>query len=249
MTKQNDLILALKCEQARRSFWCYCKLKAPDFYKESRTYLKQFCNNLQDFFYGDKKVLVINMPPRHGKSRTLTLFVQWILGKYSTHKVMTGSYNETLSTTFAKQVRDSIQEEDGIFSKVFPDIEIKYGEASMSKWALKGSEESNYLATSPTGIATGFGCNLMIIDDLIKNALEAYTQTVLEKHIEWFDNTMLQRTEKGFKIIIVMTRWAENDLAGYILREYANDVIHVNYKAVQEDGSMLCDEVLSKDDY
>ena len=67
---------------------------------------------------------------------------------------MTGSYNETLSSTFAKQVRDSIQEEDGIFSKVFPDTKIKYGEASASKWALKGSEEANYLATSPTGTAT-----------------------------------------------------------------------------------------------
>ena len=88
----------------------------------------------------------------------------------------------------------------------------------------------------------------MIIDDLIKNAQEAYNETVLQKHIDWFNNTMLSRTENGFKLIIIMTRWSSNDLAGYILANYDN-VRHINYKAIQEDGSMLCEEVLSKKDY
>lgn len=236
-------------ELARRSFWEYCKLKAPDFYMESRTYLKEFCNQLQDFLNSDKKVIVINMPPRHGKSRTLTLFVQWCLGKNAHYKIMTGSYNEILSGTFAKSVRDTIQEEDGIFSKVFPNVKIKYGEASMKKWALDGNEEANYLATSPKGTATGFGCNLMIIDDLIKTAKEAYNELLLEEHQNWFTNTMLSRTETGFKIIIVMTRWTTNDLAGFILDKYKDEVIHINYKAIQDDGSMLCDEVLNKEDF
>ena len=236
-------------ELARRSFWEYCKLKAPDFYMESRTYLKEFCNQLQDFLNSDKKVIVINMPPRHGKSRTLTLFVQWCLGKNASYRIMTGSYNEILSGTFAKAVRDAIQEEDGIFSKVFPSVKIKYGEASMKKWALDGSEQANYLATSPKGTATGFGCNLMIIDDLIKTDKEAYNEILLEEHQNWFTNTMLSRTETGFKIIIVMTRWATNDLAGFILDRYEGNVIHINYKAVQDDGSMLCAEVLNKEEF
>lgn len=236
-------------ELARRSFWEYCKLKAPDFYMESRTYLKEFCNQLQDFLNSEKKVIVINMPPRHGKSRTLTLFVQWCLGKNASYRIMTGSYNEILSGTFAKAVRDAIQEEDGIFSKVFPSVKIKYGEASMKKWALDGSEQANYLATSPKGTATGFGCNLMIIDDLIKTDKEAYNEILLEEHQNWFTNTMLSRTETGFKIIIVMTRWASNDLAGFILDRYEGNVIHINYKAVQDDGSMLCAEVLNKEEF
>lgn len=236
-----------KYELARRNFWEYCKLKAPDFYIEGRTYLKEFCNELQDFLLCPTKVLVVNMPPRHGKSRTLTLFVQWCLGRNIHYKIMTGSYNEILSGTFAKAVRDAIQEEDGIFSKVFINVKVKYGEASVKKWALEGNEEANYLATSPKGTATGFGCLLMIIDDLIKTADEAYNELLLEKHIEWFNNTMLSRTETGFKIIIVMTRWCTNDLSGYILENY--DCIHINYKAVQDDGSMLCDDVLTKEDF
>lgn len=237
-----------KYELARRYFWDFCKIKAPDFYLDNRKYLKEMANELQNFIESNKKILVINIPPRHGKSRTATLLVQWLLGKNPKTKIMTGSYNETLSTSFAKQVRDSIAEEDGVFEKIFPNTKIKYGEASMNKWALDGSQEANYLATSPTGTSTGFGCNVMIIDDLIKTSEEAYNESVLEKHKDWFNNTMLQRTEKGFKIIIIMTRWCTNDLAGYILNNY-DDVVHINYKAVNEDGTMLCSDILSKEDF
>lgn len=146
-------------ELSRRSFWEYCKIKAPDFYTENRKYLKDFCIKLQEFYFDTKKkIIVINMPPRHGKSRTIGLFTQWLLGNNNRLKIMTGSYNETLSETFAKSVRDSILEEDGIFGKIFPKTKIKYGEASIKKWALAGNQEANYLATSPTGTATGFGC-------------------------------------------------------------------------------------------
>ena len=165
---------------------------------------------------------------------------------------MTGSYNETLSSTFAKQVRDMIATEQTqgitVYRDIFPDTKIKYGEASMNKWALEGSQVANYLATSPTGTATGFGADLIVIDDLIKNSEEAYNSNVLEKHIEWFTNTMLSRTEKGFKLIIIMTRWASNDLAGFILSNY-DYVVHINYKAINDDGTPLDEGTLSLEDF
>jgi predicted phage terminase large subunit-like protein len=236
-------------ELARRNFFSYCKLKAPDFYIVDRTYLKDMCDRLQEFIEDDdKKILVINVPPRHGKSRTATLLTQWLLGNNNRLKIMTGSYNEDVSSSFSKQVRDAISEEDGIFGKIFADTKIKYGESQIKKWALDGNQEANYLATSPTGTATGFGCNIMIIDDLIKNAEEAYNEMTLEKQWTWFTDTMLSRTETGFKIIIIMTRWASKDLAGRILDNYDN-VTHINYIAVQEDGSMLCEDILSKEDF
>lgn len=249
---RQELIYQARLELARRDFWEYCKLTAPDFYKESRPFLKDMCYQLQDFYESDEKVLVINLPPRHGKSRTATQFVKWLFGKNPLLKVMTGSYNETLSTTFAKAVRDTILEEKtkGIlaYSDIFPKTKIKRGESSANKWALEGSEQTNYLATSPNGTATGFGCNIMIIDDLIKSSAEAFNENILVKHQDWFDNTMLSRTENGFKLIIIMTRWATNDLAGYILNNYQN-VRHINYKALNEDSSMLCDEILSAEDF
>ena len=252
MIDRKELARLAKIELSKRDFWEYCKFVAPDFYKEDRPFLKDLCESLQRFYESDNKILVINMPPRHGKSRTATLLVQWLFGQNPRDKVMTGSYNETLSSTFAKQVRDKIAEEPTlgmtVYSDIFPDTRIKKGEASASKWALHGSEQTNYLATSPTGTATGFGCTIMIIDDLIKNVEEAYNELTLQKQVDWFNNTMLSRTETGFKLIIIMTRWATGDLAGYILENF-HDVQHINYKAVQDDGSMLCPDILSEDDY
>jgi predicted phage terminase large subunit-like protein len=239
---------------SRREFWQYCKFTSPDFYKQDRIFLQDLAEKLQWFIEeAEEQIMVVNMPPRHGKSRTATKFVQWLFGKYGAKiKVMTGSYNETLSSTFAKQVRDCIAEQPTlgvtVYNDIFPDTNIKYGEAAVQKWALEGSQQANYLATSPTGTATGFGCNIMIIDDLIKNAEEAYNENTLKKLQSWFTDTMLSRTENGFKIIVIMTRWSSDDLAGFILQEYEN-VVHINYKAVQADGTMLCPAILSKADY
>lgn len=251
---KNILRYYARLELCRRSFWEYCKFTSPDFYTEDRHFLRDLAEKLQWFVEeAEEQIMVINMPPRHGKSRTGTNFVKWLFGHYGAGiKVMTGSYNETLSSTFAKQVRDSISEQKTlgvtVYGDIFPGTRIKYGEAAAQKWALEGSQQANYLATSPTGTATGFGCNIMIIDDVIKNAEEAYNASRLKQLQSWFTDTMLSRTENGFKVICIMTRWSTEDLAGFILANY-DSVVHINYKAVQDDGSMLCEDILSRKDY
>jgi predicted phage terminase large subunit-like protein len=241
-----------KCELARRNLYEYCKLRFPDFYKEDREYLKTMCQEIQTFIEEDEnKFLVINIAPRHGKSLTMKNTVEWMLGINPKLKIMTGSYNETLSGSFAKQVRDTIQElkvdSKLVYSDIFPFTKIKYGEASASMWALSSSQEKNYLATSPTGTATGFGAHILLIDDLIKNAEEAYNENVLDKQWDWFTNTMLSRTEGNWKVIIIMTRWAEKDLAGRILQNYDN-VKQIIFPVIDND-IMLCEEILSYEDY
>ena len=239
---------------AQKDFWSFCKLMMPKFYKEEREYLYEFCSSLQDFVENsDKHFLVINLPPRHGKSLTAQLFTAWLFGLNNQNKVMTASYNETLSTTFARSVRNMIQTQkvdDGIvYSDIFPNTKVKYGEASAQMWTLEGSSMINYLATSPKGTATGFGARYLIVDDLIKSAEDAYNENVLDSHQEWFNNTFLSRTENPWKVIIIMTRWAEGDLAGRVLSAFSDDVEHISYKAVQDDGSMLCDDLLNRADY
>lgn len=252
----DEIIKQAKLELARREFFFYCHLKAPDFYKYDRAFLVDLCNDLQEFMENEDEVLILNLPPRHGKSRTVGLLVEWLLGKDINTKIMTGSYNEMLSTTFSKNVRNDIQEARGdkdkiIYSDIFPGVRIKQGDGAMNLWSLEGGY-NNYLATSPGGTATGFGCSLMIIDDLIKNSEEAFNENVLEKQWDWFTQTMLSRLEEGGKTIIIMTRWASGDLAGRALEHYAEEgkkVKHITMKAVQEDGSMLCDEILSRKSY
>lgn len=256
MVNKDVIIRGAKIELAKRKFFYYCNLKAPDFYKNDRKFLIDLCTQLQDFYESDEEVLIVNMPPRHGKSRTVGCFVEWILGVNQKEKIMTGSYNETLSTSFSKNVRNTIMEEKSdvdqvVYSDIFPGVTIQRGDGAMNMWSLANGY-NNYLATSPTGTATGFGASLLIIDDLIKNAAEAYNADVLAKHWDWFTNTMLSRLEEGGKIIIIMTRWHSDDLAGKALAHYTETgakVRHISYKALQEDGSMLCDEILSKRSY
>nr|DAN05600.1 MAG TPA: Terminase [Caudoviricetes sp.] len=244
----------LKYELARREFFYYCHLQAPDFYRKDRDYLVELCNTLQEFYEDpDAKVLIMNMPPRHGKSRTAQMAAKWILGKKPIEKIMTGSYNATLSTTFAKNVRNDIQEVKAdenrvVYTDIFPDVRIKRGDASMDMWSLEGGYNS-YLATSPSGTATGFGASILIIDDIIKNAEEAYNENTKAKHWDWFTNTMLSRLEEGGKIIIIMTRWASDDLAGRAIEHFGDKAKVITMKALQDDGTMLCDDILSYESY
>jgi len=245
-----------KMELANREFFYFCQAMAPDFYTEDRQYLKDLCETLQDFYESQDDIQIINLPPRHGKSRTASLFTQWVFGKNQQEKVMTGSYNETLSTTFSKAVRDSIGTvkadlERIIYRDVFPGVRIKKGDGAMNLWSLEGGY-NNYLATSPTGTATGFGASLMILDDLIKNADEANNEATLDKHWTWFTDTMLSRLEEGGKIIIIMTRWATGDLAGKAFEHFQQEkkkVRLMTMKALQDDETMLCDAILSRESY
>lgn len=245
-----------KIAYATMDFFSYCNLKAPDFYQEDRGFLVSVCNDFQSFYESDEDVLVLNMPPRHGKSRTAGCFVEWALGNNQNEKIMLGSYNEALSTTFSKNVRDTITELKGdddkiVYSDIFPGVTIKYGDSAMNKWSLENGY-NNYLATSPKGTSTGFGATLMIIDDLIKSALEANNADVLEQQWTWFTDTMMSRLEEGGKIIIIMTRWHSDDLAGRALRHFTKlgmKVRHICYKALQDDGTMLCKQILSRRSY
>lgn len=246
--------LGARLELSRRKFLDYCKLRYPRFYTDDRAYLAEVCHRLQAFMeQNTKRFLIVNMPPRHGKSFTAKNFTEWLFGQNNQIKIMTGSYNELLSTTFARQVRNTIEEKSAgnrvVYNDIFPDTRVKYGEASASIWSLDGCDEKSYLATSPTGTATGFGANVIVVDDIIKNSEEAYNELVLEKQWSWFTNTMMQRTEgNDWKVIIIMTRWATNDLAGMIIDSYP-DVELVTYKAIQDDGSMLCDDILTRLDF
>lgn len=245
----------LQCELARRDFWEYCKLIAPDFYKEDRPFLRDKCKQYQEFWNGPEQYLIDNEPPRHGKSRTAQLFVQWLIGSFPGVKIVTGSYNETLSTTFSKSVRNRIAEKKAdnhlVYSDIFPDITIRKGDGAANLWGIEGQETYSYLATSPTGTVTGFGADLVLIDDVIKNAYEARNENIKEQHWRWYNDTMFSRLEGRRKILIVMTRWATDDLAGRLLAmldKRGAKYRHIIYRAW--DGvKMLCPEILNYAEY
>lgn len=259
---KNDLIehiiiqRSLAVKKARRDFWSFCCLLYPEFYKDTRPYLKDLCTTLQAFYEDEikKQILIINMPPRHGKTFTARLFVLWVFGQDPRTKIITGSYNQILSGLFAQQTRDGILvENEGVkqeyFHDIFPDTFIKQGDAAKGFWSLDGSEEKNYLATSPGGTSTGIGANFVIVDDIIKNNEEASNELVKDKHWEWYNNTLVQRMERPRKQILIMTRWASDDLVGKMIDKKPDKCHVITYKAVNEDKTMLCDEIMNYQEY
>jgi len=246
----------LAIRKARKDFWAFCRLMYPEFYKDDRVYLEGLCKTLQAFYEGriDKPILIINMPPRHGKTFTARLFVLWMFGQDSKTKIITGSYNQILSGLFAQQTRDGILVENEnvknlYFTDIFPETKIKQGDAAKGFWSLDGSEEKNYLATSPGGTSTGIGANYVIVDDIIKGSEEANNERAKEKQWEWYNNTLVQRMERPRKQILIMTRWASDDLVGRMIEKKPDRCHVVTYKAVNEDKSMLCEEIMNYAEY
>lgn len=242
-----------KYAAARDSYWEFAKLKNPKFYKEDRWHLKSIANTLQALVedriirfvaepewhiaskdeiaqlqesgtrYHICKKMMMNIPPRHGKSYNLSEFEQWYLAKDKEGSVITVSYNDILSGRFSANVRDGIDatkidQKVTIFSDIFPNVKIKPGDGAKNLWALIGRFFS-YLGTGFGGTITGIGCKLGVIDDPVKNSKEAFSVSVLEGQHDWYVDTFLSRIEEGGYQIVNMTRWSTKDLCGRLLED------------------------------
>ena len=234
----------------------------PNFFMPHRQYQDEICYAMQAIF--EKKlrnengqpytILIINLPPGFGKSYTAVLFATWAFGQSIKNQVITVSYNQTLSTRFAKSVRDSIEDEEMkgyddyfVVNSFFPDVKIKTGDGSMSIWSLEGAYMS-YLATSFDGAITGMRGNIGIIDDPLKNAEEALNERVKEKHWDFYKNTFSSRMLDGAIQVIIQTRWATDDLAGILLKEFPERCYVLKMPALNENGKSLCEDLYSTND-
>lgn len=258
------LLREKKIRESRNSFWTYCKTLSPDFYKEDRHHLKTICNTLQSLYEGKLrnpltnkiyKKLALSIPPRYGKSRTLTNFASWILGKNQEERIITCSYNDELATDFSKFTRNIIQEKrdksyEIVYSDIFPNVKIKYGTASYKQWALDG-QYFTYKGAGLGGAITGKGASLLVADDLIKGAEEAFNANELKSIWTWYTGTFLSRAEEGAIQILCMTRWSKNDPIGKLLDGQTKDEWYVLEMQAYDEltDEMLCPELLSKDSY
>lgn len=240
---------------ARRNLYDFCCVRVPKIYNKV-DYLKELCDIMQEFIYDDNELLVVNLPPRHAKSLTATYFVQWLFGVDSSVKVMTASYNERLSRRFSKSTRNGISETkvkggNIVYSDIFPKTKIAYGSASVDLWKLANNNYENYLATSPTSTATGLGADFIIIDDIIKSAYEANHSQKKQEHYDWFTDTMYSRLEGKRKVMLIMTRWASDDLAGRLIELYEeqNRKYIVFSRKAFNNGKMLNENILSLNAY
>ena len=250
---------AIDIELSRRSFWEYEKYINRSFFLENRWHLKELAITLEKLYRGELlkpdgtpySKLIINLPPRLGKTYTIINNCQWMLGDNNENRIITVSYNEILSGRLSKAVRGGIEivsvGDLPCFVDVFPDTKIKQGDAAAGLWSLEG-QHFNYLGGSPGGTIIGMGGNIGIIDDLIKNEYEANNDETREKHWRFYTDTFLSRLEKGAIQIVVATRWHKEDLCGRLLKAEPGEWYVLSREAMR-DGKMLCNDLLNMKDY
>lgn len=159
--------------------------------------------------------LIVTMPPRHGKSELVSKFTPaWFLGNFPDKKVMLASYADSFAAQWGRKARDVIKDNSELFG-----VKVNTETSGGQFWELVGHDGVMVTAGVGGGL-TGKGAHFLIIDDPVKNAEEAQSENVREAHWDWWRSTVRTRLQKDACVILVMTRWHEDDLAG---RMIAND--------------------------
>ena len=215
-----------KAESARSDFMTYCQMVWPEFVNgRHHGIMAEKFNRLAS---GDLKRLIVNMPPRHTKSEFGSyLLPSWLMGRKPTLKIMQTTHTAELAFRFGRKTRNLMNTEEyrGIF-----DVELRADSQAAGRWETsKGGE---YFAAGVGGAVTGRGADLLIIDDP-HSEQDALSPTALEHAYEWYTSGPRQRLQPGGSIVIIMTRWAENDLTGKLLRQQARDILADKWEVVE----------------
>ena len=199
----------------------------------------------EDIASGQKKRVIVNIAPRHGKSELISyLAPAWFLGKYPQKKVIMASHTADLAVNFGRRVRNLVGSE--AYRDIFPQIELQADSKSASRWGTNFNGE--YFAIGVGGALAGRGADLFIIDDphSEQEAKQGRPDVFLPAW-EWFQSGPIQRLMPGGAIVIVMTRWSKLDLTGQILNhmtqnEEADQWEIVEFPAILPSGKPLWPE-------
>lgn len=156
--------------------------------------------------------LMVNMPPRHGKSELITRAAPaWFLTRYPTKRVIITGYEADFAADFGRDARRYIDE----YGESFGVVSDK-SMTSKSNWGLMNG--GGLKTAGAGGSIVGKGADFFVIDDPVKNSEEADSAVIRESHWQWYTGTILTRLEPGGVIVMVMTRWHEDDLGGRVLQ-------------------------------
>jgi len=259
----NFTLLDIKLELARKSFWHFFLTFEPEFYTKDKTHLIKLCDTLEDFHFGrllkdngePYTKVMIRIPPQHGKSRTLVNFTKWALGLNVNERIITASNTDSQATDFSRFTRDGIMgiknlPDQIVYSDIFPDTKLKRGDSAVQKWALEG-QHFNYLGVGVNGLVTGKGATLRIMDDIVKGAEQALSDTAMDKLWVWLTGTFSSRNSAGdgeeVKEIFCATLWGERD-PQFRLADTEGDEWYILSMPVYDADTdeMLCERLLSR---
>lgn len=249
----DDQEIALRARFCRESYPAYCYYVHGGRWIDSRfhTFLAR---TVQEFIEEDTghpyDVLVLSTPPQHGKSMTVTeTLPSWYTGKYPDRRCIVACYSDDFAGRFGRRNRQKLRD---------------YGQSLFGIRLAKSTDRDIEIADHGGSIIfrgiqsgiTGSSAELIVVDDPVKNRAEADSPTYRDRVWEEWENSILTRHQAGTKIIVIQTRWHEDDLAGRIIeREPHVKVVNIPVEAEDNDplgrlpGQALCPEIGKGDDW
>ena len=196
--KQKDDKVKLPPEK----FQQYLVETVPEGWNVSAKHIKLICEHLDKVVKGEIKRLAIHMPPRHGKTETITVrFGAYWLEKNPFDNVLVTGYNERIARRFSRKSRNIVKERRPLSSD----------NSAVDEWSLE--EGGTFLARGVGSPPTGIGMKLILIDDPIRSREDAESTIIRNKTWDWYQDDLYTRLEPGGAIVMVCTRWHEDDIA------------------------------------
>lgn len=167
---------------------------------------------------GEISRLMICMPPRHGKSELASRrFPAFCLGRRADRQIIAATYNADFANDFGREVRNIVASPE--YSALF-DTSLAADSKAANRWHT--NEHGMYVAAGVGTAMTGRGANILLIDDPFKDRQEADSEITRQRVWDWYTSTAYTRLMPGGAIIVINTRWHDDDLSGRLLAEQEN---------------------------
>lgn len=197
---------------ARKSIAGYADLTSRGTWKAAGFH-DVLCAKLEAVERGELDRLIVNLPPRHGKSALISeTFPSWYLGRNPDKRVICTAYDQALAERFGRFNRLKLDE----YGPALWGVSVSKSKASQTDWEIQGRAGGMRSVAIGAGI-TGHGADLLIIDDPHKSAAEADSETYRERIWQEWQQTLSTRLHAGGRVVVVATRWHEDDLCGRLI--------------------------------
>lgn len=184
---------------------------------------------------GEITRLIITMPPRSGKTMLVSqYFPAWYLGRNPDEQIIYATYSFERANDVGREVRNLFL--SPVHNRVFTGCKISTDSKGANKFSL--DQGGNYFAVGVGSAVTGRGANVFIMDDLIKGQEDADSAISRQAMINWFNSVAYTRLMPKNAIILIMTRWRFDDIAGYLIDETAHEGWHIiNFPAIADEDN------------
>ena len=193
---------------------CYAVAMWPRF--ELAAHHQLIVERLEALERGEIPRLMIFLPPRHGKSLLASqIFPAWYLGHHPDREIISATYGQDFSDHFGRRVRTMVN--NPLHQALFPEFRVANDVASMRQFNTTAG--GSYYAVGRGGAITGRGADLLLIDDPLKGPEEARSEVTRRALYDWYSSVAYTRLQPGAAVVLISTRWHEDDLAGRLLRQ------------------------------